>query len=152
MKKSAKQDNLHMIICVKWGTWGHSLMVCNQSSSNNTSCWHPSAAEVLRLYPPVLVSLTLLWNCIYVDLYLAVRLTNKAVVLPAANSSSKPIYIPANTQSVLFCRPYVFFYWLRSFRFIYSVLVMHRRTDLWGPDGMKLLLWTPFALNAQLID
>ncbi|KAF8810034.1 cytochrome P450 monooxygenase pc-3, partial [Phlegmacium glaucopus] len=54
--------------------------------------------EVLRLYPSVF--------------------TNKAVTLPAANSSSKPIYVPAQTKV------------------IYSVLVMHRRKDLWGPDAL----------------
>ncbi|KAF8816540.1 cytochrome P450 [Phlegmacium glaucopus] len=59
--------------------------------------------EVLRLYPPVPVN---------------GRVTNKPVVLPAANSSSKPIYIPAKTRCT------------------YSVLIMHRRTDLWGPDAL----------------
>ncbi|KAF8810023.1 cytochrome P450 [Phlegmacium glaucopus] len=59
--------------------------------------------EVLRLYPPAPLNS---------------RFTNKAVILPAANSSSKPIYVPAQTQ------------------FLYSVLVTHRRTDLWGPDAL----------------
>jgi cytochrome P450 len=59
--------------------------------------------EVLRLYPPVPVD---------------TRFTNKAVVFPAVDSSSKSIYIPANTVC------------------IYSVLLMHRRTDLWGPDAL----------------
>ncbi|KAF8810019.1 cytochrome P450 [Phlegmacium glaucopus] len=59
--------------------------------------------EVLRLYPSVPFD---------------GRFTNKAVILPAANSTSKPIYVPAHTQC------------------IYSVLVMHRRTDLWGPDAL----------------
>jgi cytochrome P450 len=59
--------------------------------------------EVLRLYPPVPVDS---------------RITNKAVVLPAADSSSPPIYVAAQTKC------------------IYSVLLMHRRTDLWGPDAL----------------
>ncbi|KAF8816539.1 cytochrome P450 [Phlegmacium glaucopus] len=59
--------------------------------------------EVLRLYPPVPFD---------------TRFTNKAVVLPAADSNSKPIYVPAQTQC------------------LYSVLIMHRRTDLWGPDAL----------------
>jgi len=59
--------------------------------------------EVLRLYPSVPID-----N----------RITNKGVVFPAPNSSSKLIYIPAKTQC------------------LYSVLVMHRRTDLWGPDAL----------------
>jgi len=59
--------------------------------------------EVLRLYPPVPVNS---------------RVTNKAVVLPAADSSSPPIYVAAQTKC------------------IYSVLIMHRRTDLWGPDAL----------------
>jgi len=46
------------------------------------------------------------------------RFANKAVVLPAVLNSSKSIYIPANTECA------------------YSVLIMHRRTDLWGPDAL----------------
>ncbi|KAF8164796.1 cytochrome P450 monooxygenase pc-3 [Crassisporium funariophilum] len=59
--------------------------------------------EVLRLYPSVPFDS---------------RDTNKAVILPAT-STSKPIYVPANTGV------------------LYSVLNMHRRTDLWGPDALK---------------
>ena len=62
------------------------------------------------------------------------RISNKAVILPAANSSSPPIYIPAQTKCVFsLWSPYTDG---NGFRCIYSVLIMHRRTDLWGPDGM----------------
>jgi len=46
------------------------------------------------------------------------RTSNKAVVFPAKGPSQKPIYIPANTNCV------------------YTVINMHRRTDLWGPDAL----------------
>ncbi|KAF8164800.1 cytochrome P450 monooxygenase pc-3 [Crassisporium funariophilum] len=45
-----------------------------------------------------------------------IRTSNKPVVLPGINGS-QPLYIPANSKSP------------------YSVFMMHRRTDLWGPDA-----------------
>ncbi|KAF8164774.1 cytochrome P450 monooxygenase pc-2 [Crassisporium funariophilum] len=47
------------------------------------------------------------------------RISTKAVVWPSKSPNSKPIYIPAKTSC------------------IYSVLNMHRRTDLWGPDALQ---------------
>ncbi|ETW83746.1 cytochrome P450 monooxygenase 11 [Heterobasidion irregulare TC 32-1] len=46
-----------------------------------------------------------------------VRETVNATTWPARDGSRKPIYIPAKTSIP------------------YSVFMMHRRTDLWGPDG-----------------
>ncbi|KXN86976.1 Cytochrome P450 52A3-A [Leucoagaricus sp. SymC.cos] len=46
-----------------------------------------------------------------------VRTSTKPVVLPPKTGTDTPIYIPAGV------------------RFIYSVFQMHRRKDLWGPDG-----------------
>jgi len=46
-----------------------------------------------------------------------IRCTTDAVILPSSDSKQKPIYLPAGTPT------------------IYSVLVMHRRKDLWGPDA-----------------
>ncbi|KAF8202796.1 cytochrome P450 [Mycena galopus ATCC 62051] len=44
------------------------------------------------------------------------RTSRKAIVWPAVKSGEKPLYVPPNTK-------------IR-----YSVFLMHRRTDLWGPD------------------
>ncbi|CAA7269186.1 unnamed protein product [Cyclocybe aegerita] len=46
------------------------------------------------------------------------RTTNKEVILHAKKPGQSPIYIPENTNC------------------IYSVMYMHRRTDLWGPDAL----------------
>ncbi|KAJ3994481.1 cytochrome P450 [Lentinula boryana] len=46
------------------------------------------------------------------------RQSNKHTTLPPIKPGDKPIFIPA---------------WTRC---IYSVFVMHRRTDLWGPDAL----------------
>ncbi|KAL9709406.1 Protein kinase alk2 [Leucoagaricus gongylophorus] len=51
------------------------------------------------------------------------RNTNKSVIV-APSSGSVPLYIPANTTV------------------LYSVFLMHRRTDLWGPDGKVFRLHT----------
>ncbi|KAJ3919388.1 cytochrome P450 [Lentinula edodes] len=45
--------------------------------------------------------------------------SNKHTTLPPINPGDKPFFIPAGT------------------RCIYSVFVMQRRTDLWGPDALK---------------
>ncbi|KDR74319.1 hypothetical protein GALMADRAFT_227391 [Galerina marginata CBS 339.88] len=46
--------------------------------------------------------------------------TNKQpIVLPAVSPAEKPIYVPANTSCM------------------YTVINMHRRTDLWGPDALE---------------
>ena len=86
------------------------------------------------------------------------RFTNKAVVLPAVDSSSKPIYIPAGTKFAVHTVSWVTVYWLDC-SCIYSVLVMHRRTDLWGPDGMifsleymRLTDISPFNFLAHVFD
>ena len=63
------------------------------------------------------------------------RVNNKAVVFPAANSSSPPIYVAAQTKCVFSVRS-SYITDGNGFRCLYSVLIMHRRTDLWGPDGM----------------
>ncbi|KAJ7062885.1 cytochrome P450 [Mycena amicta] len=47
------------------------------------------------------------------------RASKKATVWPATRPGEKALYVPARTR----CR--------------YSVFVMHRRTDLWGPDALK---------------
>jgi len=47
------------------------------------------------------------------------RTSNKDTTLPPAVPGGKPVYVPANT------------------RCMYSVFVMHRRTDLWGPDAQE---------------
>ncbi|KAF8075855.1 cytochrome P450 [Lyophyllum atratum] len=64
--------------------------------------------ETLRLYPPVPFDS---------------RTSNKATVWPAtataANPDAKPFYIPAHTKCT------------------YGVFLMHRRTDLWGPDALE---------------
>ncbi|KAF8547417.1 cytochrome P450 [Imleria badia] len=46
-----------------------------------------------------------------------VRQSVKATTLSSPDPSEKPYYVPANTQIT------------------YSVLIMHRRKDLWGPDA-----------------
>ena len=73
------------------------------------------------------------------------RFTNKAVVIPAAHNGSKPIYIPAKTKYD--CLYYCLFGVKNRFIIdciyyscIYSVLIMHRRTDLWGPDGKMMII------------
>ncbi|KAF8905815.1 cytochrome P450 [Gymnopilus junonius] len=48
-----------------------------------------------------------------------VRMSKKATVWPNKIPGGKPIYIPANTRTP------------------YSVFVMHRRKDLWGPDALE---------------
>ncbi|GBE87187.1 cytochrom P450 [Sparassis latifolia] len=47
------------------------------------------------------------------------RSTIKGTVLPSMIPGEKPYFLPANT------------------RFQYSVFVMHRRKDLWGPDALE---------------
>ncbi|KAF8960254.1 cytochrome P450 monooxygenase pc-2 [Flammula alnicola] len=49
------------------------------------------------------------------------RTANKPTILPGNNFGQKPIYVPADITC------------------IYTVLGMHRRTDLWGPDGRLYL-------------
>ncbi|KAF8219014.1 cytochrome P450 monooxygenase pc-3 [Tricholoma matsutake] len=67
--------------------------------------------ETLRLYPPILTLQHF-------------RTSNKATVFPSNTPGQKPFYVPANrTQASCFLKC------------VYSVLVMHRRTDLWGPDA-----------------
>ncbi|PPR03000.1 hypothetical protein CVT24_012329 [Panaeolus cyanescens] len=56
---------------------------------------------------------------LYPSVPLDTRITNKPVVLTSKKSAEPPIYLPAGTTAV------------------YSVLYMHRRTDLWGPDALK---------------
>jgi len=46
-----------------------------------------------------------------------IRCAVKPTTLPSPQPGGKPIYVPAGTTS------------------IYSVFVMHRRKDLWGPDA-----------------
>ncbi|KIM86354.1 hypothetical protein PILCRDRAFT_816295 [Piloderma croceum F 1598] len=48
-----------------------------------------------------------------------VRQSVNEAVWPSQNSATKPIYIPANTSIV------------------YSVFLIQRRTDLWGPDALE---------------
>ncbi|XP_006460417.1 cytochrome P450 [Agaricus bisporus var. bisporus H97] len=47
------------------------------------------------------------------------RASNKATLWPSHKPGGKPYYIPANTRTP------------------YSVFVMHRRKDLWGPDALE---------------
>ncbi|KAF4568490.1 hypothetical protein EYR36_010502 [Pleurotus pulmonarius] len=53
-----------------------------------------------------------------------VRTSIEPTVWPSPDPNEKPIYIPAKTKMS------------------YSVMLMHRRKDLWGPDGMDLSLLT----------
>ncbi|KAF8147490.1 cytochrome P450 [Crassisporium funariophilum] len=46
------------------------------------------------------------------------RMSCKAAIWTSKTPGSKPYYVPANT------------------RVFYSVFIMHRRTDLWGPDAL----------------
>ncbi|KAL1747391.1 cytochrome P450 [Schizophyllum fasciatum] len=64
--------------------------------------------EVLRLYPISPPSTNL-----------PRRTSNRDTVLPYKNSSKAPIFVPTGT------------------RCFYSVYLIHRRTDLWGPDAGK---------------
>ncbi|KIK53185.1 hypothetical protein GYMLUDRAFT_49511 [Collybiopsis luxurians FD-317 M1] len=47
------------------------------------------------------------------------RQSNKHTTLPPVKKGDKPLFIPAGT------------------RVVYALFVMHRRTDLWGPDALK---------------
>lgn len=47
------------------------------------------------------------------------RTSNRSTTLPSPTPGGQPFYVPANTQCV------------------YSVFLMHRRTDLWGPDASE---------------
>ncbi|TFK96556.1 cytochrome P450 [Pterulicium gracile] len=59
-----------------------------------------------------------------------IRETVEETVWPAVQPGQQPCYIPAQTQIA------------------YSVFVMHKRKDLWGPDGVLFLV--PFAAPKQL--
>ena len=57
-------------------------------------------------------------------------------------SGGKPFYIPANTRFAFLYITYISFRlafvhttFHRNNRIAYSVYAMHRRVDLWGPDG-----------------
>jgi len=47
------------------------------------------------------------------------RTSNKATVWPSKIPGQQPFYVPANTKCT------------------YGVFLMHRRTDLWGPDALE---------------
>ncbi|KAJ7250360.1 cytochrome P450 monooxygenase pc-3 [Mycena rebaudengoi] len=47
------------------------------------------------------------------------RTSKNATTWPATRPDGKPLYVPANTKIV------------------YAVFLMHRRTDLWGPDALE---------------
>ncbi|KAJ7123185.1 cytochrome P450 [Mycena epipterygia] len=47
------------------------------------------------------------------------RASKKATTWPATTPGGRPFYVPANTK------------------IIYAVFLMHRRTDLWGPDALE---------------
>lgn len=48
-----------------------------------------------------------------------IRMSNRATTWPSKVPGEKPWYIPANTRS------------------LYTVFMMHRRRDLWGPDALE---------------
>ncbi|KAJ7097078.1 cytochrome P450 [Mycena belliarum] len=56
---------------------------------------------------------------LYPPIPLNFRTSTKGVVWPATTPGAKPFYIPPNTMIP------------------YGPIVMHRRTDLWGPDALK---------------
>ncbi|KAK6984008.1 cytochrome P450 [Favolaschia claudopus] len=59
---------------------------------------------------------------LYAPVAINFRSSTKPVLLPSMTPGGKPYYVPANTKVA------------------YSVLVMHRRKDLWGPDALE---WDP---------
>ncbi|KAF7348800.1 hypothetical protein MVEN_01399700 [Mycena venus] len=74
--------------------------------------------ETLRLYAPVFETDPYLPS---IDRPVNMRSTTVPVVLPSM-TGGKPFYLPAKSKVP------------------FSVLVMHRRTDLWGPDALQ---WDP---------
>jgi Cytochrome P450 len=77
------------------------------------------------------------------------RTTNKQALWPS-QTGGKPFYIPAHTRRahkqaltslMSLTHPFLLF------RTPYSVFLMHRRTDLWGPDGTS-----EFTLRRPEID
>ncbi|PPQ95842.1 hypothetical protein CVT26_015972 [Gymnopilus dilepis] len=56
---------------------------------------------------------------LYPPVPLNFRTNKKPVVLPAVRPGEAPIYVPANTSCM------------------YTVINIHRRTDLWGPDALE---------------
>ncbi|KAJ7475136.1 cytochrome P450 [Mycena galericulata] len=57
------------------------------------------------------------------------RVSKNAATWPPIKPGDKPLYVPAHTN-------------IR-----YSLFWMHRRTDLWGPDGPRICLGQQFAYN-----
>jgi hypothetical protein len=66
------------------------------------------------------------------------RTSSKAALFPSTTPGQKSFYIPANRTQVSYSLKIQYTFNILISRCIYSVFVMHRRTDLWGPDGAFL--------------
>ncbi|TFY82265.1 hypothetical protein EWM64_g1746 [Hericium alpestre] len=78
--------------------------------------------EVLRLWPPVPFN---------------IRRSSEPTLWPAKEPGGKPFYIPPQTKHVIQIMGLQIASNYRTFRCAYSVMLMHRRTDLWGPDAAE---------------
>ncbi|KAJ7062828.1 cytochrome P450 monooxygenase pc-3 [Mycena amicta] len=61
------------------------------------------------------------------------RTSKNATTWPSTTPGGPPLYVPANTK------------------IIYTIFLMHRRKDLWGPDGPRICLGQQFAYQFFLI-
>lgn len=145
-----------MITCMKWNLWGHSLTVriCNRALTKN-SVFKTFYGRGTKVVPPYVSFFFLSPSHVFIDVLLVDRTTVGTYLfllqpcliilgIPTYQSSFLPQTTTPNRSTSQRKQILPFFFLLgdhmyldwRDCSCIHNVLVMNRRTDLWGPDGM----------------